>query len=90
MPSTKPEDVVEVECAEGLGAEAVADGAGGEGGGPFDEGAGVEGFFRVGREGGFGSPDLNAGIDQAGGVGEARLGGEFDGGGGAAEQAASR
>ena len=60
------EDVVEVEGAEGLGAEAVAEGAGGELGGPLDEGAGVEGFVGVGGEGGLGAPDLNVGVAEAG------------------------
>ena len=71
------EDVLEVEPAEGLGAQAVGDGAGGIGGGPLDEAAGVEGGFGVGGEGGFGSPDLDARVS------------ELDCGGDAADQASS-
>ena len=56
----KLEDVLEVELAEGLRAQAVADGAGGVGGGPLDEGLGAEGLGGVGGEGGFTSPDLRS------------------------------
>ena len=52
------EDVLEVALAEGLGAEAIGEGAGGLGGGPLDKGAGVEGLFGVGGEGWFYAVDL--------------------------------
>jgi len=79
----KVQDMLEVEDAEALGAEAVADGSGGLGGGPLDEGFGVEAFLGVSGELRLDSPDLNAG------VGESGCGGKLDGGGDAAEQAAA-
>ncbi len=54
------QDVGEVELAEGLGAEAVGEGAGGLGGGPLDEGAGAEGLCGVGGEFGFAAADLDS------------------------------
>ena len=49
--------MLEVELAEGLGAQAVADGAGGERGGELGEDAGVKGLPGVWRYGGFAAVD---------------------------------
>ena len=70
-------DVSEVALAEGLGAEAVAEGAGGLFRGPGDERAGAEALLRVG-----GQLRLDA-DDARGGAGE------LDGGGDAAEESAA-
>ncbi len=73
----------EVELAEGLGAEAVGDGAGGLRGGPLDEGLVSKDSLASAASSGSAAPDLD------GGVAEAGCGGEFDAGGDAGEQAAA-
>ena len=73
------ENVLEVELAEGLGAEAVGDGAGSAAGGPLDEGFGFEGFLGISGNEGFRAEDLDVRVADAG------FGGELDAGGGTAE-----
>ena len=57
--------MLEVERAERLRAQAVADGTRGQGGRPLDQRAGVEGLLGVGGQRGLGSPDADRGIAQA-------------------------
>ncbi len=70
-------DVVVVALAEGLGAEAVAEGAGSHIGRPGDEATAAEAFLGIGGELGFDADDADIGAKV------------LDGGGNAAEESAS-
>ncbi len=62
----KAQDVLEVERAQRLRAEAVADGARGQGGRPLDQRARVEGLLGVGGQRRLGSPHAHCSVAQAG------------------------